>query len=397
MKINLYNLTKYVVFILIIIYYLQGVIYNQGNIIGKISILFLLSIAAIFFILSFNYIKRPVINAIFLLIILNLIYYLFSSNQFSITANYMSNISVFNTTSAIKEILFNLLLFFVSFYLTIKNKISDKDLIVFFLCVFILTILKYFTSARTLSAELGRDEFINNISYNFIHLLPFIFFIKRKYLSIILLFISLIFIMFSAKRGAIIIGIFFTFFYVYKIYFKDSRKILIRNIFFSIFVFLIATMIIYNIYNDNVYLQFRMEQTMMGSSSGRDVIFTKLWHNWIDGSNNLLNLLFGFGFAASVKISGSFAHNDWLELLTMAGILGVIIYFIFFMQLIAVSKKQSISIQDKNIIISIILIWFLKSLFSMGYSDLFMFPISILLGYIIARNTNNINCHEYNH
>lgn len=149
-------------------------------------------------------------------------------------------------------------------------------------------------------------------------------------------------------------------------------------------ILLVGCYFIYDVYYNNEYLQFRMNRTLEGDSSGRDYFYSQMWNYWANSSSGL-NYLFGFGFAASVKITGLYAHNDWLELLTMSGLFGVIIYIIFFVQLIKFSLKYSLTIQDKNIILSILLVWFLKTLFSMGYGDFGMNTILILLGYIVGK------------
>lgn len=74
-----------------------------------------------------------------------------------------------------------------------------------------------------------------------------------------------------------------------------------------------------------------MENMLEGNVSGRDRIYANIFNGWLD-SDNFINLLFGYGFAGSRLLSGSghFAHNDWLELLSNFGLLGVTIYIVLF-------------------------------------------------------------------
>ena len=70
----------------------------------------------------------------------------------------------------------------------------------------------------------------------------------------------------------------------------------------------------------------RMASILEGNTSGRDVIYGTIFTKWYS-STNIWNLLFGFGFAGSLEITGgSYAHNDWLELLSNFGLTGIIAY-----------------------------------------------------------------------
>ena len=94
----------------------------------------------------------------------------------------------------------------------------------------------------------------------------------------------------------------------------------------------------YRYYLDNEYLQYRLEVAAQGNISGRDIIYSNIWNSWLN--SNSFHFLFGYGFAASIKITGgSFAHNDWLEILSNFGLLGVIIFAVLFYQVITSAKS----------------------------------------------------------
>ena len=218
--------------------------------------------------------------------------------------------------------------------------------------------------------------------------MPFLYFIKRRSLAIGLLFVSLGFVMMAAKRGAILIAVLFTLYYFYQQYIKNSGKYFIKNLFVLIVLIIISTSLIYYFYISSDYLQLRMERTLEGDSSGRDVIYTYIWNYFISPYNSIWNYLFGFGFAATIKMGGMFAHNDWLELLAMSGMLGVLIYLFFFSQIYRFSKKDFLLSRDKQIVTSILIIWFFKTLFSMGYTDIGLIPIIILIAYLLGKYNN---------
>lgn len=376
MKIKIHNTTKYLVFLLLLTYFSQGVLYPTGTTYAKVILVVSLLIQTIYFFLSLKYINRAVVNSIALLIILNILYYLFSSSGTEI---------YFSSFITLKLILYNLLFFFFSFYLSLKNIISEKNILYFYLVIFIITILNYYSLSNKISYDLEREEFTNNLGYTFVTLLPFLFLIKRKYISIIILFISLIYILLSAKRGAIIIGITFTLYYFYQEYIKNSGKKFLTNIFILLTLITIFSYILYDLFISSVYLQKRLLMTLEGNSSGRDSLYSNIFNYWLSSHDNILNYLFGFGYNAAYNIVGTYAHNDWLELLLMSGILGVGIYLSFFIQLFFFSNKSYLEIRDKKILVSILLIWILKSMFSMGYGSLTMLYINVLLGYIIGK------------
>lgn len=75
------------------------------------------------------------------------------------------------------------------------------------------------------------------------------------------------------------------------------------------------------------YFNHRIEQTLEGDSSNRDVIYGGLIIHFLD-ETNALKLFLGNGAQATLKIHGGFAHNDWLELLINNGIIGALIYIL---------------------------------------------------------------------
>src|SRR5690606_16668858 len=89
------------------------------------------------------------------------------------------------------------------------NYLNSKHLMRFFVFMLPVFIIQFYTStARTLAErDISEDSLVNNVSYSFVGLLPFIFlFKKRKILSYFLMMVLIIFIIQGAKRGAIISG-----------------------------------------------------------------------------------------------------------------------------------------------------------------------------------------------
>jgi len=131
-----------------------------------------------------------------------------------------------------------------------------------------------------------------------------------------------------------------------------------------------------------------MEQ--LDEGSGRNIIYAKILKGWWE-SDNYWNVVFGYGFAASKDFAGTFAHNDWLELLSNFGILGVLLYAIIFYT----TGKQVFNrhwLQDKRLLMLVVVMsWFTVTLFSMGYTDQKnAFLRTIFIAYLVGNKNNSI-------
>lgn len=128
-----------------------------------------------------------------------------------------------------------------------------------------------------------------------------------------------------------------------------------------------------------------------GDSSGRDEIYANIFNAWYN-NNSVIHFLFGFGFAGSTALSGVglLAHNDWLELLSNFGLLGVSIYLYFFYAGYSSIKNQTWNDNRKIIMFTILSIWFLTSLFSMGYTSDGGYYRAVLIAFLLGGSKNII-------
>ena len=99
-----------------------------------------------------------------------------------------------------------------------------------------------------------------------------------------------------------------------------------------------------------------------------------------------MNVIFGYGFAGSLKLSGtgSYAHNDWLELLSNYGLIGVLLYFILFIFAIKEITNKNRKIDKQILMYTIIGMWFSTTLFSMWYTAITSSIQVILIAYLIG-------------
>jgi hypothetical protein len=384
------KITKYLTFFFIVVYFLQGVLYESGSMVSQTTKSCILLIGLVFFVKSFGISsKNNVIVFMLLFAILNIIYWAFSVHNYHFVSPIIHEVKDINTINNLISTLFILFLFFITYNLSRANVINDKDMRTFFIVMLLISVVMYFRTLHDFNELKGLQklnmEITNNGAYNFVHLLPFLFFFhKKRFWQFVFFTVCIAFIIMGIKRGAMICGVVFIFYFLHT---QTKRVQLYKKVLLSIGIIAIVSFLSFHFLAGNEYFQMRLETTMIAGgtdASARNWMYPALWNYWLN-CGNFFNYLFGFGFYSSYEIIGVEAHNDWLELLTTAGLLGVLIYFGLFHSIYRVTHENFPDSVYKNILYSILLIWFLKTLFSMGYTDLGMFPIFILLGYMCGR------------
>lgn len=373
-----------ILFIVLIGYFSQGLVYPQGSLLGKAFLFGLLLISFLYFLRTLLSTKNKELFFYVwtLFLIMNFV-------GFVVSGNYSDSIS----SGMIRNILLTFLIFYPFYFFSSRGFLRNEHLLRFFLIMLPIVSLKYFIIQDQLLAEIqsSKSDVINNAAYTFVFLLPFIFLYKKyKILGLLSFFVILFFIIQSAKRSALLIAIIiFILYFFYQMKSYNNKHVFIKY-FLGITMFFVCVFYIYNYILDNEFLIYRINAMVEGSSSGRDVIFSKLFQNWIN-SNSILRLLFGFGFASSPSITGgSVAHNDWLELLTNFGLLGVLLFFVLIILIFNFAINKSLQNDDRFLMISLIIILLLLGFSSRWYSSTDGYTISILLGFLFGGN-NTIN------
>lgn len=372
---NIAPAIKYISTFTLILYLMQGTLYPASSVLAKASLAIYLAIGIFCLVnLLLSSTRQSIVYTATAFFLANIAYYFFSDT---------TTISLFysiNPQSPIKNTTIVFLTLFISLYLARRNLIEKKGLLVIYAIIFASGIISFFSLSPFSTSS---SEAVNNSGYIFANLLPFIFLIKRKDLSLLLLTICNAIVIMSLKRGAILITFLFSAYYTY-ILFKESKFSTIQK---ASILAMLATMIALAsvlLYSGNTMIQERVEQTLGGYSSGRDIIYEKLWSNW-DNTESCKNILFGYGMSHTILATGGrYAHNDWLELLTNMGFFGVGLYLIFFLSIASNAAEAKRSITDIRIVVSVVIILIGKSLFSMGYTDLGSVPLMIMLGYALG-------------
>ncbi|MBQ5474501.1 MAG: hypothetical protein IIT65_07310 [Lachnospiraceae bacterium] len=321
-----------------------------------------------------GFVKRTEVNAIFILLLINSIYFI------------MGDVDRHNGFYA--NILLNLGIFFFSYDLSLKGKLSKNEIVVTYILLLVATSYRFFVEQEEMLYERNDQRATMNLAYAFVIYMPFVFYIRNKLLSIILVLFALFMVLNGAKRGAILIYALSVVYYVYYEYIRQIKKFKYRYIIIGLVGIVIAVQIAKRIYLENEYLQMRIENTMEGNSNGRDEIFSAIWDKWSTESSTI-NFVFGYGFCSSVDIAGNRAHNDWFEMMATAGLVGIITYIFFWIQLIRMRVKTKDEL-DKIVFTLTLLILFVKSLFSMSYCSVENMAIFLLLGFLTGQNRRNV-------
>ncbi|MPL79124.1 hypothetical protein SDC9_24999 [bioreactor metagenome] len=378
------NKNYIVIFILFVIYYSQGSFYQTGSILSQISLFLILSISFYYFIkLQFVKNNKNSFNRAWtILLLINIIGFIFTAD--------FNNL---NHVSMLKNTLGCMLPFYPFYYFSIKNQLNPSYYISFFLIILPITIFQYYNNQITVyNNSISSDiNLVNNVAYSFVSLMPYILFFKnKKLIPVILLGLIMAFIIQGAKRGAIISGISILFLYFYFQFKIIDKKNKIKGYLTAIIVILLLSSFAYYKFINNDFLVNRMIAITEGDSSGRDYIYKTIFTHWYKESN-LANYIFGYGYASSLKITnGLFAHNDWLELLSNFGLIGIISYLYLFYIAIRYCFNKEWNLDKRILMITITISWFIITLVSMWYTTLNGYTQAIILAYLVGSKNKSI-------
>jgi hypothetical protein len=379
-----------------VLYSLQGTLYAEGSIISR-GVLLLFLIFSGYYTLVLNMKYRHSLPVFFK--VLNVFIFMLSAYGvfaiFDPTPIYVEDIiaSAYPKHEFLKLIYVSLMPIYSFYYFHRQGMLTEEN-IRFASFVLLIVVTSNFIEnqasmlAMAMSERSSREEFTNNISYDFLQLLPLAFFWRKKplvqYLFVAYIFV---FLVVGMKRGAIAIGAVCFLWFLYR-NIKSSRgwnRAIVIVLTVAIAAFGVNYVVEFSSTSD--YFQQRLQQTAEGNSSDRDVIFGTLWEHFLN-EKSALNILFGNGAMQTISIAGNFAHNDWLEILICHGIVGIFIYILYFAALTSMCVKSRHNHLVYNILGMAIIIMFASTLFSMSYNSLNL-GITLCLGYCLSEYNKN--------
>lgn len=381
----------YTLYIAYFIYQLQGAVYTSGGIVSQTLLFLIIAIDLVYFLKSLLFRKHNGFYYIWTgFFLLNVLGFFLWGGKFSNRVHFVM----------LKGVVLCLATFYPAYYLSRKGSLRRRDLLVFFVLELIAAIVSFFYVASKMGSEYGLNEetIVNNMAYNFVFLTPFLFLIKRKNLSYILLFVLVFFVIQGAKRGAIVVELLLVLLYFYyEITNVKHNKGAVKSVLLVLVGLSLMGYAVYELTISNEFLAMRFESTIEGDTSGRDYLYRSIWNSWWnESSNDWITFLFGFGFAGSTQLTdGRFAHSDWLEVLSNFGLMGIILYFSLIVKGFAYTLRKSwAEREDRMLLFAIMTAWLFVSFFSMWYTDLGVLTQTILLGYLMGKN---VNTHKFAH
>lgn len=273
---------------------------------------------------------------------------------------------------------------YVYYFFAKKGVFNSNNILWYILFFIVTTVPAFFHHYYTVDEINGNMEGVtNNVGYKFVPIMALALLISRWRIISIIELVSYMFIVFSLKRGAILIGTISLLAFL-SVIIKTSKGLKkLRGLFIASAILFVAVYYVLNLYETNEEFQHRIAMTLEGNSSGRDQIAETILDAFNQQSDPFA-IIFGNGADATIDIAGINAHNDWLELLINQGVIGVIVFFLFYVSWFRtyLSLRRTVP-KNVSTAFGLALIGSIgSSIFSMAYTA-FGPPISIVIGYAL--------------
>ena len=374
--------------IVILLCMLNGTLYKGGSFIAQ-ALQYILILMSLYYAVYANVkYKLPVyFNALNVLLVMFTVYgmlLLISGEHLIVRQNFMET----SNTDFLKSIYKSLLPVYPFFVFTRQGLLKEKTIKIWFFIFFVLAIRWFYNAqAHMLAAALERrssaEEFTNNFGYTFLALLPaLVLFYKKPVIQYLGLAVCGYFIVIGMKRGAILCGVICLLWFIVVNLKKVPKKRKWIVVLVSVAVVLAGIYLFNYMMETSSYFRYRLAQTEAGESSGRNDLYSIFYNHFIH-EDNPLRFLFGNGANATLKIGDNFAHNDWLEIAINQGVLGLVIYLVYWICYLITWRKTKQHPQAFMAIGMIFIIYFLSTLFSMSYNSVSRCA-AMVLGYYLA-------------
>lgn len=376
-KNNSWNWGHIVVF-LWLLYWAQGPILGEGGMLATILASGLLLLSIVHFIrvnISGNLPRT--IKALDALVILFTIQGVYNLIRGDITGYFPSYFYL-------KTYWISLLPVYSFYYYSKKGKYSEKFLRISFVFILVAFIGMFFYNQKIALQRLNVEETTNNIGYEFVSLIPFLYLFRdKRKIQMVWAVVLMFFILTCFKRGAILVGAVSLAVFMYSGFLHSSRRGKFGAVVLALIVIGFGAYYVGHLLETSTYFLNRVEDTLEGNSSNRDIIYGGIWDFYLHKAS-FVQQIFGGGADFSFKIVGTYAHCDWLQFLVDTGLIGVILYFAFYVSLYKDTRslRKQVPLQG-HIIILVLIELIIISVFSMSIIELMM-PYQLMLGYCLA-------------
>lgn len=325
----------------------------------------------------YNIIRLPRINFSYSVLFLISIQFFFCTLTSDIHDNVITYINHYTTMS----LWIYIYIFFYAFFSYNEHLDISKAIIISAILFFALFILNYISVSRFNTSW----HYIE--SYFLIATLPFIFSLNSKKAKSILLILTLVACILSAKRTGIVAIVFIMLMSVNVRSFLSSKtwKQFPKFIFVALLIFVMLNFFL----GDELNLIFdRFKGMSEDGGSGRDIVYADVWS--MIKSSNLTQLIFGHGYNAVQGDSelGFSSHNDFLEITYDFGVWGIMCYMLFILSVSQVRYVKYFTFSQKIAL----LIFFVFSFFShLILNTTYIIPLLTFWAYVYPRKGKKLN------
>ncbi len=364
-------------------YYLQGILFEEGGLLSTGLLFALLFVSLIYTFKTYSLPNKPYyFKGLVALIILFTVYGIAHILFNPLMVNYRESGIDIVSYNYIKAIYLSLLPIFPFYYFSRIGYLNDKRLIFWFFVFIVSCTLTFLRTQRDVMLEKGLENITNNSGYLMLSLLPgVVLFRKKPLVQFCLLAYILFFLVIGMKRGAILIAAVTLPFFFFEEFKKTAPKQKFIILLFLVIFVSIGVRFIQNLMDTNEYFMLRVLDTAEGNSSGRDSVYSFFWDYFLH-KNTFLTFLFGNGANHTLEVYDMAAHNDWLEIAINQGLLGVVFYLFYWFGFLKTWLDSSNL--DARLGIAIVgVVFFLKTFFSMSYSEM-SYVSTCVFGYYLA-------------
>lgn len=369
------------------LYYLQGTLYSRGSVIARLLILLLILVSLIHAYRIFQTPQKPIyfkgLNA---LIIMYTVYGLFLFLTDGLVVKGI--IKTVPTFYYLKENYIALLPIYSCYYYTKKGYLTE-ELFSLFAIIFVFVGIAFYYNIQRLTIEtlmesgIDVDEVTNNSGYVILAVLPSLLILRKKpILQYIAIGVCVLFVILSFKRGAMLCSAIFLLLFA-RDRLKNRRGLRKALILMTIAIgFVFISQFVLRLFASSDYFAYRVEQTLEGESSGRDGIYSNILNHYFNEAG-IVQKLIGYGANGTIKVFTNYAHNDWLEILTNQGFLGIVVFISYCVCFYKTIRKRNITLDSRLALLTIFVMFLLQSFFSAGITNTVIFTSS-MMGFALA-------------
>lgn len=379
----------YIYIALWMLYNLQQLLLLRGLVSQLIFVVLMAISFYAFFVVNLYYKTGPYLkwlNVILLVITVYGVILIIGGYTFH-KSRYFSN--VVNNYTYLQRIYISVMPIYAFYYFTIKRQINANNLNKIFFVLLICCILMFYQNYFVKTDISGKEEITNNKGFAFVPLIMMLYLVKLKDIwKYLLLVVIFGYVLMAMKRGAIIAGSVMLLLYLAHHLRVRSKVQLFSVLGLSVAAIYVIYRWIMNLYANSEYFQTRLSRTLSGDTSGRQEIYMNYYNYFIDRTSSL-EFFFGHGGNGTILLFNQYAHNDWLEFAINQGMMGVMLYLVYWILFVWEWKHYRGSKECKQALGGLITAYFLIALYSMSFGNM---PVTatLCIGFILARGKTSV-------